>query len=738
MAKILVVEDENIVAWDIKETLEKLGHTVVDLVVSGAEAIGASVIGNPDLVLMDIRLEGEMDGIAAGDEIYHQLKIPVVYLTAHADEFTLERAIKTAPFGYIIKPFQSQSLQSTIKVALERHHLEVSADMTQAYLDNTLNINSIGSGAIATDRQGLVTFMNPIAENLTGWHSSEAIGIEIDRVFRLIWETDGIRIENPSARAMRLKEPIKSPDRCWLVSRTGVEIPISDIATPIVKPDGEIVGSIVVFQDNTERLSAQMDLWERNQDLEFFQLKLISQLEVKNAEYQQAIACIEVLDLILKQVFTAQSELDLLQIAIQQLGMAIDADYCWVTLHNPQTDTAKIVCEYINQEHQIYPTSKIGSEIDVRLYPEFYNHLCENQSWIDPHLEIIPSLYLKLLTPAAQILICPITVDLQAAKYRSEQHSDWTIGEVGILTTGKPPWTTFHASPIAQILSYAVKLFRQTRSKSIVGGVLPRENRESIGRSIEWLHNLKDNIISSISNVNRDLDISAQLLQQQINSIDDETEYLSVVLQYQSLHRELAVNLEILQAEWRRQSQLIDILIDLLANGTTLPIQSLSDTLFYQWIVDLVKRCCDLAEVSDRDISYQIKDRLPPILLCHFPILELMMLELFNSACKYTPPDRRIILEVDVLDNQLQLSIVSLELELSAQELETIFHTFTRSSSVDATSEREQSQQLGSIGLSLVQKLLVHLGGNIQVQSDRDSTRLILSILMLKTDIHNS
>jgi CheY-like chemotaxis protein len=97
MAKILIVEDESIVAWDIKETLEKLGHTVVDLAISGAEAIRSATIDSPDLVLMDIRLEGEIDGIATGDEIYHRLKIPVVYLTAHADEFTLERATKTDP-----------------------------------------------------------------------------------------------------------------------------------------------------------------------------------------------------------------------------------------------------------------------------------------------------------------------------------------------------------------------------------------------------------------------------------------------------------------------------------------------------------------------------------------------------------------------------------------------------------------------------------------------------------------
>jgi uncharacterized protein YcbX len=84
-----------------------------------------------------------------------------------------------------------------------------------------------------------VTFINSVAQKITGWSSADAVGLEIDRVFRLIWETDGTPIENPSLRAMRLKEAVKSPDRCWLVAKDLVEIPISDTATPILKPDGE-------------------------------------------------------------------------------------------------------------------------------------------------------------------------------------------------------------------------------------------------------------------------------------------------------------------------------------------------------------------------------------------------------------------------------------------------------------------------------------------------------------------
>jgi PAS domain S-box-containing protein len=459
VAKILIVEDESIVAWDIKETLEKSGHTAIDLVNSGAAAIRSATKDRPDLVLMDIRLEGEMDGITAADVIYRQLQIPVVYLTAHADEITLERATKTAPFGYLIKPFQSQSLQSTIKVALERHKIEASAQMTQACLGDTLD--NLGSGIIITDRQGLVTFINPIAQKLTGWQLTDAVGLKIDRIYRLIWEVDGSAIENRSMRAMRLQKSVKSPDRAWLVAKNKSEIPISDSATPIIKPDGEIVGSILVFQDKTEQIGTQSYLWERNQDLEAFQLRLISQLQAKTAEYQQEIACMRVMDRLLDLALTAPltARFDSLEFALQQLGMAIDADYCWVTVYDRQLGTASICCEYINTERQIYPTSKIGQEIELRRYPLFYNRLFESESWIDPPSEIVPTVYLNLLTFADQILICPIARELPTVADRSRHQHPETLGEIGIISIGSPPWTVERARTIAQIFRYAIYLF---------------------------------------------------------------------------------------------------------------------------------------------------------------------------------------------------------------------------------------------------------------------------------------
>ena len=121
--QILVVEDERIVATDIKMSVQRLGYAVCGIAFSGEEAIKKAEEMHPDLVLMDIVLEGDIDGIEAASAIRTRFDIPIVYLTAYADEETLERAKITEPFGYIIKPFEDRELNSILEIALYKHTL---------------------------------------------------------------------------------------------------------------------------------------------------------------------------------------------------------------------------------------------------------------------------------------------------------------------------------------------------------------------------------------------------------------------------------------------------------------------------------------------------------------------------------------------------------------------------------------------------------------------------------------
>ena len=118
--KILVVEDEAIIALDIQSILSKIGFTQAEVVHSGEESIKKVASGRPHLVLMDIKLKGKLDGIQAAHEIFYQYNVPVVYITAFGDEGTLKRANGTARYGFITKPFEETDLQSTIQNALTK------------------------------------------------------------------------------------------------------------------------------------------------------------------------------------------------------------------------------------------------------------------------------------------------------------------------------------------------------------------------------------------------------------------------------------------------------------------------------------------------------------------------------------------------------------------------------------------------------------------------------------------
>ncbi|HPC56108.1 MAG TPA: response regulator, partial [Methanolinea sp.] len=122
--RILIVEDEQIVAEDLRQTLENMGYSVVGVVSSGEGAVETAHKEIPDLILMDIMLSGKMDGISAAHQIRSEHDIPVIYVTAYADSQLIERAKVTEPFGYIVKPFNEREFQSNIEIALFKHRLE--------------------------------------------------------------------------------------------------------------------------------------------------------------------------------------------------------------------------------------------------------------------------------------------------------------------------------------------------------------------------------------------------------------------------------------------------------------------------------------------------------------------------------------------------------------------------------------------------------------------------------------
>ncbi|MGY8653034.1 MAG: response regulator [Verrucomicrobiia bacterium] len=147
-ARILITEDEGIVAADIEDRLRSLGYQVTATCSSGAEALKKVEETKPDLVMMDIMIQGDMDGIETGAIIRSKFKLPVIYLTAYSDDATFERAKITEPFGYLIKPFEEKELRVNIEMALYKHRMEKERDRLVTDLKQALNAVKLLSGLL--------------------------------------------------------------------------------------------------------------------------------------------------------------------------------------------------------------------------------------------------------------------------------------------------------------------------------------------------------------------------------------------------------------------------------------------------------------------------------------------------------------------------------------------------------------------------------------------------------------
>ena len=175
---VLIVEDESIVALGLKRDLTKLGYGISDIVSTGEEAIVKAGEHQPDLVLMDIRLSGEMDGIESAESIRKKFMIPVVYLTAYADDDTLERAKITEPFGYILKPFDMRSLQSTIEMGVYKSKIEKEMCVKNAAIESSLSGIALGS------LDGKITYAN---QSFLKMWSYEGASKLLDKSIESLW-----------------------------------------------------------------------------------------------------------------------------------------------------------------------------------------------------------------------------------------------------------------------------------------------------------------------------------------------------------------------------------------------------------------------------------------------------------------------------------------------------------------------------------------------------------------------
>jgi two-component system, cell cycle sensor histidine kinase and response regulator CckA len=246
--RILVVEDEGLIAHDIAMRLKALGHAVIAQVGTADEAVEKAA--QADLVLMDIRLDGHADGVEAATQIRDRYHVPVIFLTANADRATIDRAKIAEPYGYIVKPLAPAALASSIEMAMYKHGVERELEEREARLRTI--VQSVGDAVVVTDANARVLLMNPVAERLSGAVQASAHGSPIERVVRLTDEAAGAEASGPVALAI-LRDATVPLERTWkLTSAGGWEMWIEGVAAP-VKAEGRMLGAVLTFRDVSAR-----------------------------------------------------------------------------------------------------------------------------------------------------------------------------------------------------------------------------------------------------------------------------------------------------------------------------------------------------------------------------------------------------------------------------------------------------------------------------------------------------
>src|SRR5579864_689234 len=248
--KIVLVEDEGLIAADLESRLKAAGYSVSGTADSAPQALKLIRATSPDLVLMDIRIKGDMDGIQVAHQVRQELDIPVVYLTAYEDRGTLARASQTQAFGYIKKPIASSSLRGSIEMAIAKHRHERDLRAQRDWL--AASFSALPYAVLVTDGSGRIRYVNSQAEELTGWSAEQALGRPSRELLRLFYRENGNPLEDFVPVAMLQGETIPLPGDVWLKGSEGRSYAIEGSVAPRWR-DGRIEGAVVAITDTTLR-----------------------------------------------------------------------------------------------------------------------------------------------------------------------------------------------------------------------------------------------------------------------------------------------------------------------------------------------------------------------------------------------------------------------------------------------------------------------------------------------------
>ena len=248
--RFLIVDDELLIAQDLSAQIQRLGHQVVGIASSADKAIALAGQQRPDIVLMDVQLGQESDGISAAQEIRAKFGVPSIFITAYADRPTLTRAQEVQPLGYLVKPIRSPELEATLLMSIAQHRLTQVLAESLSWLNNL--VREIPEGVFAADRSGAVRFMNRAAELLTGNGAGESVGQPLNQILRVqdaSVSDIGISAIPPSGQNTSLRAVITSLDG----RETPVEYSAFEMATGNQIPPERII----IVRDISERVQVE-------------------------------------------------------------------------------------------------------------------------------------------------------------------------------------------------------------------------------------------------------------------------------------------------------------------------------------------------------------------------------------------------------------------------------------------------------------------------------------------------
>lgn len=343
--RVLIVEDEYILARNLREGLEFFGYQVLGIVDSGEAAIEKAIELRPSIILMDIWIRGELDGIQAAERIWQQLQIPVIYVTGHSDQSTVERATLTFPFGYVLKPIREKELYVAIQTALSRYERE------QFFLTV---LQGMGDGIIVVDSQLHIKYLNSAAEALTGWQLNEVKERLVTEIVPLLDEQNQRPIDHPIVSALRMETTIYLEEHILLVRKDGTMISVTDSVALLKDSDSNITGAVMVFRDATHR-------------------RITEERDRAHAEAQQAKVLLAEQQRLnqLKDDFLATTSHELrtplsnIKLAIRMLETVLNQS-CMVSLEG--TDQAQSIDRYLSilREQSEHELSLVNDLLDIR------------------------------------------------------------------------------------------------------------------------------------------------------------------------------------------------------------------------------------------------------------------------------------------------------------------------------------------------------------------------------------